>query len=515
MKAAPGWTRARQVRQLVQVVFFALFIILLFIGLQRQTIPPLTDFFFRFNPLSALASMLASRAWIPRLGWAAITIGLTIFLGRVLCGWICPFGTLLEWVSFRQARQRAKTIPAGWRKVKFIILVMILVAALLGNLTLLIFEPLAFFTRFTTTAAIPGVNYAVNALEGALYALPVMRPAVSQVEALLRGPVLPVIQPIFTASVVISVMFFSVLGLNLLADRFWCRYLCPLGGLLGWISKISIFRPRITQACTGCTRCALVCKPGAIKTLSSTSNTSREVEITSSECTMCLDCLAACNKGGMIVTPSLNLASGQPFDLKRRQLLQSITASAAGVVILNSSMQARIKNSRLIRPPGVVDEAVFLSRCLRCGECLKVCPTNGLQTAVDEAGVAGWLTPVLIPRIGHCDYGCNACGQACPSGAIPALFLEQKRQAVIGAAVVDRNRCLPWASDTPCIVCEEMCPTPQKSIRVEEVQVTAADGQSVTLQRPVVLRDLCIGCGICENHCPLEGSAAIQVYSRA
>jgi formate hydrogenlyase subunit 6/NADH:ubiquinone oxidoreductase subunit I len=122
-------------------------------------------------------------------------------------------------------------------------------------------------------------------------------------------------------------------------------------------------------------------------------------------------------------------------------------------------------------------------------------------------------TPRLAPRIGYCDYGCNACGQVCPSGAIPELTLEQKRQVVIGKASVDRNRCLPWASATPCIVCEEMCPVPEKAIRLEEGSMVNANGEMIALQRPVVFRELCIGCGICENHCPLEGEAAIRVYA--
>jgi formate hydrogenlyase subunit 6/NADH:ubiquinone oxidoreductase subunit I len=124
----------------------------------------------------------------------------------------------------------------------------------------------------------------------------------------------------------------------------------------------------------------------------------------------------------------------------------------------------------------------------------------------------GLWTPVIAPRVGYCDYGCNACGQVCPSKAIPLLSLEEKRQAVIGIASVDRNRCLPWASDTPCIVCEEMCPLPEKAIRLEAVTVPDAFGGTLELQRPYVLRDECIGCGICENHCPLEGEAAIRVY---
>jgi translation initiation factor RLI1 len=94
------------------------------------------------------------------------------------------------------------------------------------------------------------------------------------------------------------------------------------------------------------------------------------------------------------------------------------------------------------------------------------------------------------------------------------LDLETKRQEVIGMAVIDRSRCLPWAYATPCIVCEEMCPIPDKAIRVEEVTVIDESGEEIVLQRPYVLRDLCIGCGICEYHCPMEAQSAVQVQRR-
>ena len=514
MKVRLDWKHWRAVRQVSQIAFFIFFIVLLFVGLQRQSVSPLADFFFRINPLSALSAMLANRAWIPRLGWALVVVGLTVLIGRVWCGWICPFGSLLEWVTFRKARVRARSIPPAWRAVKYVLLVVILVGALFGNLSLLIFEPLALFTRAMTSVVIPALNTIVNATETTLYSLAFLRPAISWLESGLRGSILPVVQPAFDSSYLIAGLFFGILALNLLADRFWCRYLCPLGGLLGWLSKISILRPLIGQTCTGCTRCALLCKPGAIKTIPATQASAREVEIIPAECTVCLDCLVECSKDSLGFGVVLKAAPAQEFDLSRRQFFQSMAAGAAGIVLLQTNTGMRIKNSKLIRPPGAQDEQAFLSTCLRCSECMKVCPTNGLQPSLGEAGLAGLWTPNLVPRLGHCDYGCNACGQVCPSGAIPALTLEKKRQAVIGTAVVNRNRCLPWASATPCIVCEEMCPTPQKSIRLEEASVTDQAGETVTLQRPYVLREICIGCGICENHCPLEGDAAIQIYSR-
>jgi polyferredoxin len=513
MKMPIPWNRWRRVRQGVQILFFVLFIILLFAGLQRQTVSPLADFFFRINPLSALTAMLAGRAWIPRLGWALVIVGMTVLVGRVWCGWVCPFGTLLEWSSFRTARQHAKAISPRWRMVKYILLVTILVGALFANLTLLIFEPLSLFTRFMTTVVIPALTYTVNATETTLYSFAFLRPAISWLESVVRGPILPVVQPVFGSSYLVAGLFFGLLAVNLLADRFWCRYLCPLGGLLGWLSKISILRPVTGQTCTGCTRCAVLCKAGAIKTIPATAESSRGVEIMPAECTVCLDCLAGCNLDSLSIAAVFKPAPAQEFDLSRRHFFRTIAAGATGIVLLRTDPRLRTKNSRLIRPPGVKHEQAFLSTCLRCSECMKVCPTSGLQAAQGEAGLEGWWTPTLMTRIGHCDYGCNACGQVCPSGAIPSLTLDQKRQAVIGTAVVNRNRCLPWASATPCIVCEEMCPTPQKSIRLDEVSVTNLDGSTVTLLRPSVLRELCIGCGICENHCPLEGDAAIQVYS--
>ncbi|MCJ7735014.1 MAG: 4Fe-4S dicluster domain-containing protein, partial [Anaerolineales bacterium] len=154
--------------------------------------------------------------------------------------------------------------------------------------------------------------------------------------------------------------------------------------------------------------------------------------------------------------------------------------------------------------------------CIRCGECSTVCPTNAIQMAVLEGGVEGFWTPVLVLRNGYCDYSCQACGQVCPVEAIPPLTLEEKRKQIIGKAEIDRTRCLPWAENQECIVCEEMCPIPDKAIRLEEIQVISPGGEVKILQRPHVIRRECIGCGICETKCPLTDEAAIriQIHSR-
>lgn len=492
--------RLKRLRQIVQFLAFALYIYLLFAEVHWA------DLFFRLDPLVAAGAMLATRTWIPRLGPALITIGLTLVLGRVWCGWLCPLGTLLDWLPLRGAKKRPATLSPRWRMVKNILLIVILSMALFGGLSLLIFDPITILTRTMAVAILPALNYAVTATERAAYAIPILQPIVNWLEIALRGTVLPEEQPVFSQNLFIAAIFFGILGLNWVAHRFWCRYLCPLGGLLGLLSKVSLLRPFIrADQCTRCNQCVRACTVDAI-------DNGEDTQIIPAECTVCLDCFTVCAKNGIEFSAAGRPDSLRQTDPSRRQVLAGLASGAVGIALLNSGVASKQPHPQLIRPPGVDDEAEFLSQCVRCSQCMQVCPTSGLQPALLAAGIAGMWTPQLISRLGQCDYGCNACGQICPSGAIPLLDLAQKREAVIGLAVVDRNRCLPWAYDTPCIVCEEMCPVSDKAIKVEEVTVTNEQGETLFLQRPYVIDDLCIGCGTCENQCPVAGEAAINIY---
>jgi MauM/NapG family ferredoxin protein len=169
--------------------------------------------------------------------------------------------------------------------------------------------------------------------------------------------------------------------------------------------------------------------------------------------------------------------------------------------------------SSLLRPPGVSGDDDFLKKCVRCGECMKVCPRNALYPSSLQAGLYSLFTPMVIPRLGYCEYNCHLCGQVCPTGAIPNLPLEEKKKAIIGLAVFDKNHCLPYAKRLNCMVCEEHCPIPEKAIRFETVEETDYSGKKVVLKKPYIEEKLCTGCGICEYVCPVEEKAAVEVFA--
>ena len=165
-------------------------------------------------------------------------------------------------------------------------------------------------------------------------------------------------------------------------------------------------------------------------------------------------------------------------------------------------------------------EKDFLAKCIKCGACMKVCPTGGLQPAALEAGFEGMWTPILINEIGYCEPNCTRCGRHCPTGAIRPLSHAERtgkpphdRPIRIGTAFVDRGRCLPWANGIQCIVCEEVCPVSPKAIVAERARVFIGRGRTAEVLRPYVNPGRCIGCGVCENHCPVQGRRGIRVSS--
>jgi ferredoxin len=391
---------------------------------------------------------------------------------------------------------------------------------LFANLTPMILDPLAILTRTATISILPALNAAITGAERLAYGVRFLRPVVDVIEGTLRGPVLPTTQYYLAGNVVMALLFAAIVGLNAVADRFWCRYLCPLGGLLAMLSKVALLRRVVGEQCNRCAQCAGTCPMDTIEA-------TRGYASDPGECTVCLDCLSACPRNGIAFRWRWE-PTWREYDPARRQVLLALGASAAGVALANSSARVGAPDPHLVRPPGALDDVFsedrFLARCIRCGACVKVCPTGGLQpSGLSQLGLKGFWTPHLAPRLGHCDFGCHACGQICPSGAIRPLALSDKQVTVIGRAYIDTDHCLPWADNIPCAVCEEMCPVPDKAIvllegKEENKAFGGRDGNSPdrgepSAPRPYVDSTRCIGCGLCEKRCPLNGESAIRVYS--
>lgn len=492
------WRRGRQVVQALSLLFFTLLVVYTWRDVQGILA---ADDLMRLDPLAGLGAMLAARRWLVRFVPALVLLGATLILGRFWCGWLCPLGTLIDWTSRDASRDRP--LPKHWHGVKYGLLFIVLFAALWGNLTLMILDPLTIFIRALGTVILPGLHGLITQAERFLYRVPALWGPVDAVDALLRGPILSAEQPLYIGTLLTSAMFGGVLALNWITQRAWCRYFCPLGGLLSLVSRASWLKRKRSAACAYCGACEEPCRMGAIDI-----NSAHGVD--SGECVLCLDCAVGCAQGAVSFGGDWHIERGQPYDPTRRQALGALGISLGGLALLKVPPAAEQPDPYRLRPPGA-EEKHLLSTCMRCGACLRACPSHGLQPSLTEAGIEGLATPILVPRLGHCDYACTACGEICPTGAIPALPLEEKRRTVIGKAYIDPRTCIAWSERGPCIVCEEMCPIPDKAIKLIEKEAQDAQGKTYILQLPVVKHELCIGCGLCEAKCPVIGKAAIRV----
>ncbi len=473
--------------------------------------------FLDFDPLTLITTLLSAHAAAVAFFFSLITIVVTLLFGRVFCGWVCPLGTLNNIVgALRKDRPTPLSSPlakggvrgVNWHRVKYYILIGILTSAVFTLQPVGLLDPLSLLIRSFSLSIYPVFNALVRAVFDGIYSTgqPVITAVTEPVYSLLRRSVLSFTQPHYLQSFFIGILFLLVLGLNLIEKRFWCRYLCPLGAMLGLLSRFSLLKRSVSEGCTECGACGQVCQGGAAPDVKG--------QWRDAECYYCWNCDDVCPNNAVSFGFSGKKAAAG-MDLGRRRVIASALSGIIAVPLVRITPlgTANAKDPRLVRPPGALEEKEFLARCVKCGECMKVCTTNGLQPTLLEAGIEGIWSPLLVPRIGYCEYRCTLCGQVCPTGAIKRLKFEEKAKVKIGLAMIDKGRCLPWAHARPCIVCEEVCPTPKKAIWLEEAKVRGRKGRPVTVLQPRVDLELCIGCGICETKCPVLGKPAIYVTS--
>jgi polyferredoxin len=520
-------------RWLSQVIFFSLFLFLLlrteFRGSLRAggseiRLPYPVQLFFQFDPLVAVSNALSSRALYHGLLWSLIVLIPTMLLGRFFCGWICPLGSIHHFFSnLRSERKRGKQLIESnrykrWQTTKYYLLAGVLIAAVLGTGVVGWLDPFSLLVRSLGLSILPGTSYALNsalrALEHSRFAL--IQLAGSGLHFIFGSLLLSFKQPYFRQGVWLGLIFIFLLVLNFRVTRFWCRALCPLGALLGIVSRWSILGLVKTPGhCEDCNRCLLRCQGG--------DDPIGGVPWRQPECHLCLNCVDECPEH-RLQFKFFPAQKSIGVNVQRRKVLTALAAGAVAVPLLRSTPGFAIeRDERLLRPPGALDEDHFLSRCIRCGECMKVCPNNALQPAWTEAGLEGLWTPVVVPRIGYCETSCVLCSQVCPTGAIWEITAKEKGWAArapgdakpisLGTAFYDRGRCLPWAMATPCIVCEEWCPTSPKAIYLQPAEVADAEGHLQQVKQPFIDPQRCVGCGACEYACPIQDRPAVYVTS--
>ena len=502
----------RKFRLTSQIFFLILFLVLLVLtsyrGLDEIRYP--VRVFLEFDPLIGLTTLLASHQ-IPLLLLLGLpTLLLTFLFGRVFCGWICPLGTLNHAIgSLRPRSEEHNSIPRFLSfRLKYYILVFLLVASVFSLQWVGILDPISLLIRSMTLAVEPIFNRLVHGLFGLLYfsGIDIITVWSEPLYDFLKKSILSFRQPHFYQGLVVGLLFFVILLLNLVRKRFWCTVLCPLGALLGVIARFSRFDRLIDDSCNDCGRCIPNCFQEQKESLPR--------GWIKSECLVCGNCRDVCPQEAVRFKPlTRSPALPRGPDLVRRNLIVSAVSGVVAVPLIRVGPGEGRPNPRLIRPPGALPEKEFLQRCIKCGECMKVCLTNGLQPTLFEAGIEGVWSPVLVSRVGYCQYYCTLCGQVCPSGAIRRLSQGEKEKTKIGLAFIDEARCLPYAHGIPCIVCEEHCPTPKKAIWFEEAVVIDRNDRKRRVKQPRVDIDLCIGCGICEYKCPVIDQPAIYVTS--
>jgi polyferredoxin len=541
--ARPIIRRLVWVRRFSQAGFFGLFMFFLFQTGFRGSFAAKADAVVRLpwpvegfllaDPFVGAMTLLSTHTIYRGLAWSIGLLALTLVVGRVFCGWICPFGTLhhfFAWLLPSPKGRGSHRVDANrthtYQRAKYYLLYAFLMAAVFGSAIGGMFDPICIAVRSIGLGVIPAAQYLTHRGLGAVtdYGSRPMQSAADHTQDFLARTVWQSHQFYFHQTWFIVFLFVAVIFANRFIPRFWCRVLCPLGAFLGVFSRFALFGMEKDHAkCTDCNLCLVNCQ-GA-------DSPQGGVKWRQDECHMCMNCETACPEDVIKFRflPNRKSTVSAPDTVRRTGL----AAAGAGALFLPAARVADALDvnyhAKVIRPPGAVEERAFLERCIRCAECMKVCPNNALHPALFEAGVEGLWTPILIARIGYCEHSCVLCGQVCPTGAIQKISEKEKLgigqpPIKIGTAFYDHGRCLPWSMQTPCIVCEEFCPTSPKAIWVEEVTAPVRDSKpgpngelpamkEVHLQRPHVDPSLCIGCGACEKVCPVQDQPAVYITS--
>ena len=481
-----------KVRRILGIIFFAL-ITLLFLDFTGA----IHTWFGWMAKIQFLPAVLALN-----FGVVIGLVLLTLLMGRIYCSVICPLGVLQDifgWLG-KKVKKNRYTYSKPMYILRYVMLGVLVVALVAGFTSIgALIAPYSAFGRIATTFLTPVYQWGNNLL--ASWAESANSYAFYSVDIWWKGGIT------FVVALVTLTTLFVLAFKN---GRTYCNTICPVGTVLGFLSKYSYLKPVIdTTKCNGCGLCARNCKASCID--------SKNHAIDYSRCVVCLDCIDKCRQGAIKYVPrakaSQSAPSGASPDKGRRAFIAG-TAMVAGASVAKAQKlkmdggYAVIEDKKIpnretpLTPPGSLSARNLAQHCTACQLCISACPNQVLRPSSD---LSNFMQPVTSFERGYCRPECVKCSEVCPTGAIKPITKEEKTAIQIGHAVWIADNCVVNRDNEKCDNCFRHCPTGA----IQMVAKNPDDKKSPKI--PVINTERCIGCGACENLCPSRPFSAIYV----
>lgn len=438
----------------------------------------------------------------------AMLVLITLAFGRIYCSVICPLGVLQDifaWFGKKSRKNRYSYSPAkSW--LRYIVLLLFVVSLVLGGGVIArIIDPYSAYGRIAETLFAPVWRYGNNAL--AYMAERMESYAFYETEVWMKG--------LTTLSIsIITIVLLFVLAWR--GGRTYCNTICPVGTILGFLSRFSWFRPSIDKSkCVDCGLCSKNCKASCIDLSAH--------QIDYSRCVDCMDCIDKCRKGAISYchtctskkTDNTVCTAEESVSGSRRAFLAGSATFLTATAIKAQKMKvdgglATIEDKVVpnreqhIIPSGALNIRHFAQHCTACQLCVSACPNEVLRPSSD---LSRFMQPEMSYERGYCRPECTRCADVCPTGAIRPITREEKSSVQIGHAVWIKKNCIPVRDGVHCGNCERHCPT----AAIQMVSLDGPDGAKDSLKIPAINTERCIGCGACENLCPARPFSAIYV----
>jgi ferredoxin len=482
--------------RIITSLFFFIILFLAFIGipallpswelLELSTFPQFIPSVLRFT---ALGFMI--------FGFIVVIIFVLLF-GRFYCSTFCPMGTLQDIISRISIKFKKKKIyrySKPFNILKYSIIIIVILSLFTGSIFLLdLLDPYSNFGKIISGLFRPVAILANDSVSKFLEIFNIYW--ISPVD--LKNYAL-------TSFIVSLIIFTVILVMSASRGRLFCNTICPVGTLLGLISKISVFKIKIDKTkCNRCGKCSTKCKAECIDI--------KTQKVDFDRCVGCYNCISVCPENGINFLPSIKKEATSTTDESKRKFFGNIAGLVVGSVAIASQAKAQehksktenkvpVKRNFPVSPPGSYSLANFTSHCTACHLCVSTCPTQVLKPSFLEYGVTGMLMPHLSFDDSFCNYDCTKCSEVCPTGAINPINIGQKKAIQIGKVVFIKENCVVYTDETSCGACAEHCPT-------SAVHMVPYKG-FVTI--PETNIDICVGCGACEFACPAYPHKAIFI----